>query len=466
MPLVKALVTKATCLMAAAAMMTGAITAIRYVADVGKGALPRYTEHFKIVASYDPGNQISPVKFTWYLAKDQNGNAIFSRELQKADTMDISHVIVTHDSATAYSTRSPDFNKMFNAEPDHVFGCMSTPAKYNVTSNHPRRVRKSPDGTSSFMMANLVLKSNAKGDPTHVQHEVDGKNVWLPLLSLSQIPEEEISSAFFICEADPGSKWTEDEDVIAKHILDQEDTLMTDTMVEILQQKSRRSDKQKATEVEDFVHTIINWGVGTTWCGAGTNLDTTACPDPKLKGTFPVKFLGIMGKNYDMKTDCCCRQHDHATEQTLESGYDPVLMKKQSVPIRRMACGADVQIYMCAKGNPHIAAVYSPFGFAALWGCLEISSTVSCKMSCKTGRVKDICTIGPKKMRTRSGIFRYSDNWDPYQIKQSLRSPVFRPAQSGGCSHCGQFNASLLKDTDYVRAPQIEGAIDPSLLRR
>lgn len=87
----------------------------------------------------------------------------------------------------------------------------------------------------------------------------------------------------------------------------------------------------------------------TQWCGLGTDITATNCPNPDL--------------TFDFNADNACRRHDHA-EYSMATFYG----------LPRLECYIDHQLIEVGGHNWAINAVYGRYGAGSVVGCVNYQS--------------------------------------------------------------------------------------------
>lgn len=125
----------------------------------------------------------------------------------------------------------------------------------------------------------------------------------------------------------------------------------------------------------------------TKWCGAGTDIKTTPCPDEKK--------TSLDGLLYDWNADNACRRHDHGEKFVTTS-----------VGIPRLECYVDKDLLNAGGHNLAVRAAYGKYGAMGwLIGCYNYQSYKCWKRS--GWRIR--YTNCGKKWAIKRGPYRYND---------------------------------------------------------
>lgn len=148
-------------------------------------------------------------------------------------------------------------------------------------------------------------------------------------------------------------------------------------------QPSIRNNNERALNAKSDVYTYTQALMSDTqWCGTGTNLKKTPCPD---------KSLG-----YDYYADSACRRHDHG-KKTQSLGFAV-----------RSECNVDKGLVEAGGHNWAIQGIFGELGLAQTWGCYEHGKYKCWKTKEGVLRYGDYC----KGTHIRYGPNRYNDrNW-------------------------------------------------------
>ena len=103
----------------------------------------------------------------------------------------------------------------------------------------------------------------------------------------------------------------------------------------------------------------------TDWCGAGTNIFNTPCPEDRTRGS--------------LQANRACRRHDHGRKY------------ESAGPGTRMECQNDKHL-ASASSNWAVQAVFGKWGISQAWGCFNWKHKRRCTRNCGWRGCRRTCT--------------------------------------------------------------------------
>ena len=187
------------------------------------------------------------------------------------------------------------------------------------TTDIPNQVRileAHTDGSATWQFGGFVMDVDATGTPTAIVDETAGKKYVVTKVEAFK-PFDNVN-LFKGCKTSPG-----------KAVATKDD------------------GKRRLGAWTDFQA----WASNTNWCGAGTDIANTPCPNS--------------GDGSDYTADHACRRHDHGKKHTSIG------------PAVRLECLVDNDL-ASATSNWAAQAVFGRYGVAQVWGCENYESHQTC----------------------------------------------------------------------------------------
>lgn len=196
------------------------------------------------------------------------------------------------------------------------------------------------DGSSMWQLGNWIIDVDQYGIPFTISSSEDGTDT-NPFMFISGVNTNFPN----IDGCDPA--------VESSHTDDDAEKASNDMADKVLQAHYLDTEMDQMDAGELAEGRRLGWGfTNTQWCGAGTDIRTTPCPDPD--------------KDFDYFADRACRRHDHSKCYTFTLG----------LPI--FECEMDYDVWQSTDSG-WVREQYSSTGLASITGCWEYSTYLCLK---------------------------------------------------------------------------------------